>query len=112
MYAQPREICKCGARVLELFTCRHCGTAYARAYTDDLERPSFLWGEPGSIVRSASGDKLQLEPLDLLLEQPVLGDVEPADYDLVTGRLNPLNAGPRMRTVFLRKDRDQLFNDD
>jgi hypothetical protein len=112
MYAQPREICACGARVLELFTCRHCGTAYARAYTDDLERPSFLWGEPGSIVRSASGDKLQLEPLDLLLEQPVLGDVEPADYDLVTGRLNPLNAGPRMRSVFLRKDRDQAFNDD
>ena len=29
--------CTCGARVLELYTCRNCGTAYARAYTDDLD---------------------------------------------------------------------------
>src|SRR5262249_23539851 len=42
LYSQPRDRCGCGARVLELFTCRNCGTAYARAYTDDIENPSYL----------------------------------------------------------------------
>ena len=92
-YAQPRELCSCGARVLELFTCRQCGTAYARAYVDDIEHPTFLWSEPGVIVRTASGEKKELEPLDLLLEPPVAMEVEPAEYDLTTGRLNPHNLG-------------------
>ncbi len=86
MFAQPRETCECGSRVLELFTCRHCGTAYARAYTDDLGTPTYLWAEAGMIIRSASGDKKPLEALDLLLEEPSSGrDVEPAEFDLETG---------------------------
>jgi hypothetical protein len=40
MYSQPREYCDCGARVHELYTCRFCGTAYARAYTDDVDSPT------------------------------------------------------------------------
>ena len=43
MYSQPRERCECGAQVLELYTCRNCGTAYARAYTDDIDIPNVLW---------------------------------------------------------------------
>ena len=74
--------------------------------------PTFLWGEAGAIVRSASGEKKELEPIDLLLEEPVFGLVEPADYDLVTGRLNPKNPSPRVRTVFLRKDRSIPYKDD
>ena len=31
LFSQPRDLCLCGARVFELFTCRNCGTAYARA---------------------------------------------------------------------------------
>lgn len=112
MFAQPRDLCECGSRVLELYTCRSCGTAYARAYTDDVQVPTFLWGEAGTIVRSASGEKKELEPIDLLLEEPVFGLVEPADYDLVTGRLNPKNPSPRVRTVFLRKDRSIPYKDD
>src|SRR5438067_8806863 len=30
LFSQPHDVCECGARVLELFTCRNCGTAYAR----------------------------------------------------------------------------------
>ncbi|MGD0225967.1 MAG: DEAD/DEAH box helicase [Terriglobia bacterium] len=104
MYAQPRERCDCGTRILEFFTCRNCGTAYARAYTDDLEAPNFLWQESGIPVRTAAGEKLELEPLDLLLEHPGDGEVEPADFDLDTGRLNPPKAG-RFRTVYLRNAR-------
>ena len=47
LYAQPQAACACGARVFEFFTCRHCGSAYARAYTNDLDSPAFLWHEPG-----------------------------------------------------------------
>jgi ATP-dependent helicase YprA (DUF1998 family) len=105
LYAQPRETCRCGARVLELYTCRNCGTAYARAYTDNVAEPNFLWAEPGSVLRTFRGELEELEPLDLLLEPPVSVDVEPADFDIITGRLNPSHAGARTRRVFLRKDR-------
>lgn len=112
LYSQPTDTCECGASVLELFTCRNCGTAYGRAYADDVEQPEFLWSEPGGELRTASGSLGELEPLDLLLEEPVLLEVEPADLDLVTGRINPPNLGPRTRKVFLRKDRTAPYQDE
>ena len=106
LYSQPRESCHCGSRVLELYTCRNCGTAYARSYTDDVDCPAALWSEPGESLRMAEGETSPLEPLDLLLETPPSDEVaEPADYDLETGRLNPPSLGPRMRRVYLRSDR-------
>ena len=105
IYSQPQDTCPCGARVFELFTCRNCGAAYARAYTDNVETPSFLWAEPGSSFESAAGRVEELQPLDLLLEEPVSEKVEPADLDLITGRLNPENLGNRVRGVFLRAER-------
>jgi ATP-dependent helicase YprA (DUF1998 family) len=112
LYGQPEETCPCGARILELYTCRNCGTAYARAYTDNLTEPNFLWNEAGSEFRSFRGEIAELEPLDLLLEPPVSMDVEPADYDLVTGRLNPHKTGHRVRRVFLKKDRTARIAND
>ena len=45
-------------------------------------------------------------PLDLLLEEPTQHDqVEPASFDVETGRINPNQPGPRMRTVYLRGNR-------
>jgi ATP-dependent helicase YprA (DUF1998 family) len=104
LYSQPQDTCVCGARVFELYTCRNCGSAYARAYTDDLEQPRFLWNEPGGGFESVTGHIAELHPLDLLLEEPTL-PVEPADFDLVTGRLNPDALGDRTRQVFLRRER-------
>jgi ATP-dependent helicase YprA (DUF1998 family) len=113
MYSQPRERCECGARVHELYTCRFCGTAYARAYTDDVDSPSALWSEPGRRLRMEDGETSPLLPLDMLLEQPnPANPTEPADYDLETGRLNPNQLGPRMRTVHLRHDRTTPPSDD
>jgi Lhr-like helicase len=103
LYAQPREWCECGAQVLELYTCRHCGNAYARGYTDNVEQPTFLWAEGGESFQDETGTVLHLHPIDLLLEQP-REEVETADYDVLTGRINSL-AGARTRTVYLRKDR-------
>lgn len=105
LYPQPTQRCECGSRVLELYTCRSCGTAYARAYTDDVTAPSFLWDEPGEPFDDETGQHVELQPLDLLLEVPASEDVEPADYDLTTGRLNPVHEGSRVRTVYLRRDR-------
>ena len=105
LFSQPRDTCECGARVLELYTCRNCGSAYARAYTNDIGEPDFLWAEAGGAFRTLSGEVGELEPLDLLLEEPVVEDAEPAEYDLITGRLNPKKLGPRNRQVYLRKNR-------
>ena len=113
LYGQPRESCQCGSRVLELYTCRNCGTAYARAYTDKIDQPTALWSKPGESLRLPEGDTDPLEPLDLLLETPSSDEVaEPADYDLETGRLNPPTCGTRMRRVFLRQDRLTDANND
>ncbi|MGE3598921.1 MAG: DEAD/DEAH box helicase [Dehalococcoidia bacterium] len=106
LYSQPRDHCECGARVLELFTCRNCGTAYGRAYTNDVNDPDFLWAEPGGAFRTLSGQFDELAPIDLLLEKPVFPELaEPAEYDLVTGRLNPHDLGTRNRQVYLRAGR-------
>jgi hypothetical protein len=115
LYSQPRESCDhCGARVLELFTCRNCGTAYVRAYTDNLQEPDFLWMESGDAFKTLAGQHLpELEPMDLLLETPTENElVEPADLDLITGRLRMNQLGQRIRTVYLKKDRLQDFRDD
>jgi hypothetical protein len=114
MYSQPRERCECGARVHEYYTCRFCGTSYARGYTDDVDNPSALWSEPGHRLRMEDGETAALLPLDMLLEEPnpTRPLAEPAGYDLETGRLNPNQLGPRMRTVFLRHDRTTPPADD
>lgn len=104
LYPQPADACACGARVFELYTCRSCGSAYFRAYTDDLGEPHFLWNEPGARFESVSGSVSELLPIDLLLEQPTIA-VEPAELDLITGRLNPMAIGQRTRQVFLKIDR-------
>lgn len=107
MYGQPQQTCDCGARVFELYTCRQCGTAYARAYTDDLEAPTFLWQEPGRAFNAASGPVAALQAIDLLLEEPS-DDIEHAqlhELDLITGRLNPHDLGERWRKVWLRYPR-------
>ncbi len=111
LYSQPLAACACGARVFELYTCRNCGSAYARAYTDNLQEPRFLWNEPGGGFMSVAGQVMELLPVDLLLEEPI-GPVEPAELDLTTGRLNPMAFGDRMRQVFLRLNRSMDATND
>ena len=106
LYAQPRAVCDCGARVFELFTCRNCGSAYARAYSDDILEPKFLWPEPGQRFEASAGHLSELRPIDLLLEPPTIEAVQPAELDLLTGRLDPVVLGDRVRQVFLKRDRD------
>ena len=106
LYSQPQDWCQCGARVLELYTCRNCGTAYVRAYTHETENLRFLWAEPGN--EFSINDRIihELIPIDILLENPVFKEaVEPVEYDLLTGRLNPKMSSDRQRKVYVRGDR-------
>ncbi|WP_413670136.1 DEAD/DEAH box helicase [Mucilaginibacter sp. Mucisp86] len=106
IYSQPRSRCDCGARVFELFTCRNCGTAHIRAYTDNIENPSALWSEPGNNIRLIGSNVIDLFPLDLLLETPVHANkTEPAFLDIKTGRLNPNDLGDSFRRVYIRRER-------
>jgi ATP-dependent helicase YprA (DUF1998 family) len=111
LYAQPRDMCECGSRVFELYTCRNCGSAYARGYTDNVEEPTFLWHEQGGSFQSVAGPVTELLPLDLLLEEPLIEKVEPADLDLVTGRLNPMVLGERTRRIFILRERSGTSSD-
>jgi ATP-dependent helicase YprA (DUF1998 family) len=102
LFSQPHDRCACGAPVLEYFTCRYCGTSYARAYTNDINRPRLLWAEPGNVMQSDGGIISAYQPLDLLLEEPSAPQRGlPAEYDLRSGMLNNAHQGDRRRTVYL-----------
>ncbi len=103
LYAQPRDRCGCGAPVLEYFTCRYCGTSYARAYAKDVANPEHLYADPGDALLTEGGATVAFQPLDLLLETPPT----PAQgleriYDLSSGLLDPDPLGPRTRSVYLK----------
>ncbi|WP_323740791.1 DEAD/DEAH box helicase [Caenimonas koreensis] len=106
LYAQPRDLCECNARVLSYFTCRVCGSSYARGYTADPERPDTVWPEQGSELRVAGDEIAELHELDLLLVPPrEMSGVEPTTFDLTTGQLNPALESVRERLVFLARER-------
>ena len=105
LYDQPRERCGCGAPVLEYFTCRYCGTSYARAYTNDIANPSLLWAEPGHIIRTDADIYEAYKPLDLLLEDTVKPDAGSAGgLRSKNGTAKPARQSDRHRTVYLRSD--------
>ena len=114
LYSQPRDVCNCGSKVFELYTCRNCGTAYARAYTDNVNDPRFLWNEQGSRIRTENGVLRELEPIDILLESPSTTTGSPPvefDLDIVTGRGNPHNIGERTRSVYIQPITPEQGND-
>jgi ATP-dependent helicase YprA (DUF1998 family) len=113
LYSQPRTQCSCGARVFELYTCRNCGTAHFRTYTDNIANPSSLWNEPGQSIRLFSSEIKDLFPLDLLMETPTHEEkTEPAYLDLITGRLNAEDLGESYRKIYIRRDRHIIQGSD
>lgn len=102
LYSQPVDRCECGARVFEFYTCRHCGSAYCRAYTDDLDAPAFLWTTHGQAFTGVTETVRELQPIDIFLGDLDPGGTEqPADLDVLTGRVNPQQLGNRTRLVYL-----------
>jgi hypothetical protein len=101
LYSQPRELCECGARVLELYTCRLCGTPYARGYTTDPENPKIIWHEPGAAIRTQGDEPAPLYPVDMLLVPTASHDaVQTSYYDVISGLVDPVERNKtRTRTV-------------
>lgn len=81
---EPRARCACGARALELQSCRDCGLAVAICYARQPGRPDFAWPEPGT----ALDDAVTLPKVHLALEQPLAAGPGTAVPDL----LHPLTA--------------------
>jgi len=113
LYAQPRQSCGCGAPVLEYYTCRYCGTSYARAYTNNLDERTYLWGQSG--VRITTEDQVieAFQPLDLLLQEP--NDPSKgfaANYDIATGRLDPKTLSDKVRRVYINPSIESFDEED
>jgi ATP-dependent helicase YprA (DUF1998 family) len=107
LYDQPVNRCGCGSRVFEYYTCRHCGTSYCRAYTDDLDSTSFLWASQGQGFSSASGQTPEMDPIDILLGEPLSNvGIRPIEIDMVTGRIDSRNPGHRTRLGHLSDKTD------
>ena len=86
LFTEPRTHCECGARVLEIYTHRDCGAAYARAFGGG-PKANFLWHERGGILTEFGKP---LHEIHLLLEEPhptKSGSVEPVWLEVRTGRL-------------------------
>lgn len=106
LFSQPTDICECHARVLEFYTCRVCGNAYARGYCSDPESPTTIWPEAGAPLRMAGQVTEELRPLDMLLAAPGALDLsDPKTYDLLTGQIDPATTSSRRRTVYLPPNR-------
>lgn len=113
LYSQPRETCDCGSPVLEYFTCRLCGVSYARAYTNNIDDRTYLWGERGTRITFEGESYEAFEPLDMLLQEPsqdYMGVA--ATYDISTGRLNPEKTGDKSRIVYLTPSLFSFQDDD
>jgi hypothetical protein len=70
LYTQPRERCECGARVLELHTCRRCGIAVAIGYSPEPLQPGYLWATEGGGFDTG---RQHLAKVQLALEKPKAG---------------------------------------
>ena len=110
LFAQPRRSCVCGARVYELYTCRDCGGAYFKTWSEDPARPRYLWADRAG---SLDGEDEVLEAVYLALEQPLSQDAELVEMDVTTGRLfyEGVPAGERVRDVWKRPNGTEQGDD-
>ena len=61
LYMDPRPWCDCGARVLELFSCRHCGLLYLGGIPDSVQGSLWPWSDDLSGARDIHvGQSVQL----------------------------------------------------
>lgn len=51
LYMDPRPWCDCGARVLEMFSCRHCGLLYLGGIPDSVQGSLWPWSDDLSGAR-------------------------------------------------------------
>ncbi len=114
LYTQPRDRCEsCAALVLELYTCRLCGSAYGRGYAPDPADPRMIWPEAGAKMTLESGVVQPLKPVDILIGTPRNADMAmPRELDLLTGEIDALQPTARTRRVYLAPRKKAKRSDD
>ena len=68
LYMEPRPWCACGARVLELFSCRHCGLLFLGGIPDSSYQSLWPWSD------DLSGERQDLKQFRIFgVEAPFIG---------------------------------------
>ena len=91
LHTEPVLHCDCGSRAYELYTHRHCGTAFLRGYLEGRSG-DFLWNEPSGLIGSDDLNT-RLAAVHLLVETPhpdAIHKNEVVEYwlDTRTGKLS------------------------
>jgi len=103
LFHEPVSSCDaCGSRVLEMASCRNCGSPYLIGYSPekDLAPLAFIWGETEG----------SLHPLQLLPTRPRYeANCEEVRFHLATGYLDPNHSFPEseIRPFWLSLDDDR-----
>ena len=125
LYSQPRDKCKCGSNVFEYYTCRYCGSDFAKAFIDDVDNVRRqnhpLWTYAGETFFPDDIDEqnpvVHFKEFDLLLKKPH-DDLEPkinkswkhntkqVSFDPITARLSPKD-NSNSRNVFYAETEHQ-----
>lgn len=91
LHTDPVLHCACGSRTYEIYTHRHCGTAFLRGYLEGRSG-DFLWHEPSGLIGS-DDQNTRLAAVHLLVERPhpeAINQNEVVEYwlDTRTGKLS------------------------
>jgi ATP-dependent helicase YprA (DUF1998 family) len=81
LYVEPRPWCECGARVLEVFSCRHCGLLFLGGIPDTAQGSLWPWSD------DLSGEREDLQQFRIFgVELPCEG--APTEYRSTRTTLN------------------------
>ena len=93
LYTDPRPWCECGARVLELFSCRKCGLLFLGGIPDSVQGSLWPWSD------DLSGERHDLEAFCIFGVEAPHDDSEPRYRSLLT-TLPCSSSDPRARPVY------------
>jgi len=95
LYSEPRPWCgpKCGARVLELFSCRHCGLLFLGGIPDQNEGSLWPWSD------DLSGERQDLKSFQVFCVERPHDEANPEHRSMRT-TLNVHPGNPDARVVY------------
>ena len=93
IYTEPRPWCECGARVLELFSCRSCGLLFLGGIPDDHEQSLWPWSD------DLSGDRQDIKDFRIFGAEQPHPDIQP-DFRSTTSTLSCHPNEPTARKVW------------
>ena len=71
LYTDPRPWCDCGARVLELFSCRHCGLLFVGGIPDATHESLWPWND------DLSGERQDIKQFRIFGVEPPHPSIQP-----------------------------------